>query len=101
MGRLSGALHRGQQQGDQHADDRDDHQQLDQCETADAGTHRAGLHPKVTENQFSLSRLIENQFSAFSEVFSRQRARALAWPVPRAVPILVPLRHRTDSSVTA
>jgi hypothetical protein len=43
--RLPGRLDRGQQQGDQDRDDRDDHQQLDQREAAMTGVLDHGDMP--------------------------------------------------------
>jgi len=45
-GRLAGRLHGRQEQGDQHADDGDDHQQLDQRETASNLPH--SLHGRTS-----------------------------------------------------
>jgi hypothetical protein len=43
-GGLACCLHGGQKQGDQHGDDRDHHQELDQCEAAGSGLRSIRSH---------------------------------------------------------
>ena len=45
--RLAGGLHGRQQQGDQHRDDRDDHQKFDQSESPLAIVHDASYQRRV------------------------------------------------------
>ena len=58
VGGLAGRLHRGQEQSDQDADDRDDHQQFNQGEATTRGLIRHAETPPDGQDLGAILRLV-------------------------------------------
>ncbi len=97
--RLSRLLDGGQQQRDQNRDDRDDHQQFNQCEAP--GTHSVSRHRPTLLDEKKPGKTTRNQAPCDRHTLSTNQSTTGGGllPLPFAPPRPTPTRNRTCCSL--